>query len=245
MKLFRLPSARSASRAIAALACLAAPSLLAAKAPSATVSLVLRKSAPTDVAANDAAVVRRLETLGYRVRVVDEGEPASATEGSGAILISASVSGYNLASKYRDTAIPVITWEPAILPYMAMTGRRAGADYGEAEGERRLWLVNAPHRLGGGVPAGHQLAYAKGEEMGWGKPGLGATVIATIPGEPEKATEFSYERGATMDDDSLAPARRLFMFISSGSFIALTPTGLQLFDAAVRWSVEGAGCRAG
>jgi len=75
-----------------------------------------------------------------------------------------------------------------------------------------------------------------------------ALSIATLTGEPEKATIFGYERGATMDYDFLAPARRAFVFLDNDTFGNLMPAGLALFDAAVRWSVadpasHGAPCR--
>lgn len=223
---------------------LASPVAVAAPAAGtqATVSLVLRKAASSETITADAAVVKRLETLGYRVRIVGDDQPVTAADGSNAILISSSVSGYNLGGKYRDVKVPVITWEPALLSYMAMAGKREETDFGEAEDERRLWLVNASHPLGGGAAAGHQIAYPKGVEMGWGKPGLGATIVATVPGEPEKATEFAYEAGATMDYESIAPARRLVIFVANGSFGSLSPAGLALFDAAVRWAVGGEAC---
>jgi hypothetical protein len=53
--------------------------------------------------------------------------------------------------------------------------------------------------------------------MSWGKPGLGATIIATLYGQPEKAAIFAYEKGATMDYEALAPARRVMFFLSNES----------------------------
>ncbi|WP_266156701.1 hypothetical protein [Dyella silvatica] len=73
--------------------------------------------------------------------------------------------------------------------------------------------------------------------MNWGKPGLGASIIATVAGQPEKVAIFGYEKGATMDYESLAPARRVMFFLDNETFDNLTPEGLHLFDAAIDWAM--------
>ena len=74
-------------------------------------------------------------------------------------------------------------------------------------------------------------------KMNWGKPGLGAITIATLRGEPDKAAIFAYEKGATMNSEFLAPARRLSFFLWQNTFEQLRPEGLALFRAAVLWCV--------
>jgi hypothetical protein len=93
--------------------------------------------------------------------------------------------------------------------------------------------------MAGGLPAGLANVYVKQAPMSWGKPGLGATTIATIYGQPEKAAIFGYEKGATMDYEALAPARRVMMFLNNDTFTNLSAAGLRLFDAAVAWAVAG------
>ncbi len=72
--------------------------------------------------------------------------------------------------------------------------------------------------------------------MSWGKPGLGAITIATVYGQPDKAAIFAYEKGATMDYETLAPARRVMFFLDNDTFTNLSPAGVALFDAAVDWA---------
>lgn len=74
--------------------------------------------------------------------------------------------------------------------------------------------------------------------MSWGKPGLGASIIATLYGQPDKAAIFTYEKGATMDYETLAPARRVMFFLDNATFTNLSDTGLTLFDAAIDWAVQ-------
>ena len=57
-------------------------------------------------------------------------------------------------------------------------------------------------------------------------------------GEPEKAAVFAYEKGATMNGEFLAPARRVGFFLWQDTFDQLRPEGLALFRAAVLWVVS-------
>lgn len=108
-----------------------------------------------------------------------------------------------------------MTWENDYLDDLAMTGKRINSDFGEVEKERYLWLVNAPHPLSANLSAGTHNVYKAQAPMSWGKPGLGATIIATVYGQPEKVAIWGYEKGATMDYESLAPAKRLMFFLTT------------------------------
>lgn len=187
---------------------------------------------------NDAAVVTWLKGLGFRVRQVDESAPAAATQGADLIIISESIDALEVANKYRTTPIPLITFENDILGDLAMAGQKNHRDYGTDEDQRFVDIVNAPHPLAAGLAAGIQNVLTDEHfKMNWGKPGLGATTIATLRGEPDKAAIFAYERGATMSGEALAPARRLSFFLWQDTFEAMRPEGLALFRAAVLWAV--------
>jgi hypothetical protein len=139
---------------------------------------------------------------------------------------------------WRTLAVPLVTWENDLLDDLAMSGKRHDVDFGETGKERYLWLVNAPHPIAAGLPAGVVNVYGKQAAMSWGKPGLGASIIATVYGQPDKAAIFAYETGATMDYETLAPARRVMFFMSNDSFTNLSESGHQLFDAAVDWAIR-------
>ena len=222
--------------ALMAQAAFASPAVAAARTGD-LIALVVGVDAAPQAVAGDATVRAHLEGKGYRVKIVDQNSDPSAVSGSKAILISASVSGNNLGDTYRHSAIPVITWEPALLPHMGMAAKLDGVDFGVKDAERRAWIVNMPHPAAGGLKAGYAIIYLKNVPMGWAKPGLGASIIATIPGEPSHASVFTYEQGATMDYESIAPARRAFLFLDNGTFEKLTPQGLALFDAMLSWAV--------
>ncbi|MFM0185083.1 hypothetical protein PQR25_04795 [Paraburkholderia nemoris] len=185
----------------------------------------------------DQRIATHLEARGYSVRMLDQAQPPEAVGDAELVVISSTVSSKQVVGGWRYLAKPLLTWENDLLDDFAMTGKRHDVDFGEAEKERYLWLVNAPHPIAAGLPAGVTNVYVKQAAMSWGKPGLGATTIATLYGQPEKAAIFAYEKGATMDYESLAPARRVMFFLNNDTFANLSPAGNSLFDAAVDWAI--------
>ncbi|TCV92892.1 hypothetical protein EC912_106231 [Luteibacter rhizovicinus] len=207
---------------------------MAANAP--TVLLVVREDGKS--LAVDQAIQAHLEQLGYRVTLYDQYKPASQANKVDLVVLSSTVRSRDLLGAYRDVPVPLVTWESDLLDDMAMTGKRPEVDFGKSEKQHALWFVNAPHPLQAGLHAGIVNVYVKNAPMNWGKPGLGATTIATLPGEPEKAAIFGYEKGATMDYETVAPARRVMFFLDNETFGNLTPEGMLLFDAAIRWATR-------
>jgi hypothetical protein len=189
--------------------------------------------------ATDVKVQQHLESLGCVVKMADDVAPVTAAEGQDLVVISATVSGKNVEGRFKSSPTPVLLWESNILDDMSMTGRHQDVDWGEDEKPEQtyLWLVNAPHPLAGGLPNGLLSPFAESvKKINWGKPGLGAAIIATLPGEPAKAVIFGYETGAIMDYDFPAPARRVMFFLHNATFDNLNAAGLKLFDAAVLWA---------
>jgi hypothetical protein len=187
----------------------------------------------------DERIKAYLDSCGYTVKLVDASEPVTAVNGADLVMISANVSARALGGKYKDVTIPVMMWETDLEDDMRYTGRQKEIDFGKGDKDHYIWLVNAPHPLSAGLPAGIAVAFEGDQLIGWGKPGLGASIIATLPGQPTKAIIYGYEKGATMDYDFLAPARRTMFCLDNATFPFLTKDGLKLFDAAVKWTMEG------
>jgi hypothetical protein len=188
---------------------------------------------------NDQKAMDYLKSLGFRVVGVDEAAGPEVVAGKDLVIISESVDALNVGTKYRNTPVPLITFENDLLGELGMTGLKNGTDYGTDDNQRFLWLVNAPHPLAAGLSAGIQnVLLDEHFKMNWGKPGLGAITIATLRGEPDKAAIFAYERGATMNWEFLAPARRVSFFLWQDTFEQMRPEGLGLFRAAVLWAVS-------
>ncbi|ENX21784.1 hypothetical protein F892_01022 [Acinetobacter vivianii] len=186
----------------------------------------------------DASIQKYLQAQGYQVELLDQSVSPSSLNHPDLVILSSTVASKNLKSGWRQLPIPLMTWENDYLDDLAMTGKRIDTDFGEVEKERYLWLVNAPHPLSAHLPAGTRNVYKAQSPMSWGKPGLGATIIATIYGQPEKVAIWGYEKGATMDYESLAPAKRLMFFLNNETFPNLSEDGLKLFDASVQWLLK-------
>jgi len=186
----------------------------------------------------DDRIKSHLESMGYEVALIDQAEPASSAATSDLVIISSTVSAQAIGGKHADIGVPLLTWENDLLDDLRFTGRHKGVDFGEVDGEHYIWIVNAPHPLAAGLPPGINSVYRKDQPMGWGRPGLGASIIATMPGQPDRAILFGYEKGATMDYDFIAPARRVMLFLDNRTFPHLKENGTKLFEAAIRWAMS-------
>ncbi|MBF7691005.1 hypothetical protein I2F30_09650 [Acinetobacter sp. SCC474] len=187
---------------------------------------------------SDRTIQAYLQKKGNTVDLVDQSIDPSKIENIDLVLIYSTVAAKNLKMGWKTLPIPLMTWENDYLDDLAMTGKRIHSDFGEVEKERYLWLVNQPHSLSAHLNAGVVNVYKAQAPMSWGKPGLGAIIIATIYGQPEKPAIWGYEKGSTMDYESLAPARRLMFFLSNDTFNNLSNEGYVLFDAAIDWMLE-------
>lgn len=187
---------------------------------------------------NDLKAVAYLQSLGFKVRMADEYSSPDLAKGQDLIVISESVDAVDVGDKYRNAPIPLVTFENDLLGELGMTGWKNGLDYGTDDNQRFIFVVNAPHPLAAGLKAGAQnVLDDEHYKMNWGRPGPGAVRIATLLGEPDKVAIFAYEKGATMNAEFLAPARRVSFFLWQDTFAGLRPEGLALFRAAVLWAV--------
>jgi hypothetical protein len=192
-----------------------------------------------EVLDEDWKVVAHLKTLGFNVTTCDELADVKQAKGMDLVVVSESVNAYEIANKYTLLTIPMVVWENDIYDDMRMTGKRLRVDYGTyTKPVVSLQLFNAPHPLSAGLSAGVHEVLQKPAPINWGRPGLGATIIATLPDQPDKVAIFAYEKGATMEYDYTAPARRVGFFANRNYFDNLTPDGQALFDAAFLWAIS-------
>jgi hypothetical protein len=181
-------------------------------------------------AAGDLAVRNRLMTLGYTVTTVDDSASRSTdATGKDLVVITSTVLASNVNTKFRNVAVPVITWEHALFDDLAMTS--AGGV--KRTGVRDLVITTPAHPLAAGLTGTVQVATAVGD-FASGTPNGNAVVVATVPGTTT-AGIFAYESGAAMPGRS-APARRVGLFLGDATPTILTAAGQALFDAAVGWA---------
>jgi len=187
---------------------------------------------PAVLTANDTLLRDRLVAQGWQVTVADDGDPDTAAAGKQLVLISDSAGSTALGTKYRTVNVPVVVWEYAVFDDLALTGTVQDTDFGKLPIDDQVVIAAGGHPLTGGL-TGTVAVRSANESMTWGKPAATATVAATHPQDPTKATVFGYDTGATMVGLT-APARRVGLFLYGSTTI--TTSGLNLFDAAVNWA---------
>lgn len=192
--------------------------------------------------ASDQAQLAWLKSLGFEVHTADHMEPDSRAQGMDLVIVSASTNKYKLGIKYADVKIPVMLLEAKAVDALGMVSRRRNTDYGVNDHKESLYppenyvsVVRAYHPIAAGMPAGQFKLYTTPGVLAWSRPPAGAQVIATIPNQPEHATMFAFEKGATMANDAVAPARRVLFPLDAPRFPDLTDDGQRVYGAALAW----------
>jgi hypothetical protein len=189
----------------------------------------------SQVGDGDAAVRRRLEDLGLRVTTKSDGQVrASDAGGMRLVVISSSVDSTLLGAMFRDTAVPVITWEHALYGDLAMASEDGGSD----ADQKRIDMMVSSHPLAALLSGDVQILSSAGT-VRWARPVASAVVVARPAGSSRRAAHFAIEAGAALSGNRTAPARRVGTFLDHGSSHRLKPAGWALFDAAVVWAVGG------
>jgi len=176
--------------------------------------------------AGDARVKEHLEKSCRLVIRMGKEVQVDEARGRALVLISSTVDERELKGKFRDVAVPVLTWEPRLFYDMGMIpGSVHRQDWGAAQEQTRLMTAS-----------GSLIASSRPAPYSWGKVRADATTIATLEKDPTKAALFRYEAGADMPGLK-APARRAGVFLFDWTAIALTDEGWALFDESVRWCI--------
>ncbi len=214
---------------------------------------------------NDDALVRQhLESLGLRVVTVDAAHAADLA-GASLVVISSTADAEVLGDRYAAASVPVFTWNTYDYPKLGLTGPRLHRDYDIVDPTQHFAAsfsvlygygantTSLLSRAAGLKPQLFGTLYLEPATVGWGDPGPGGRVIVDFNGTAHQAGVFTYERGATLADGRVAPARRVAFYLSDANFHLLTAVhgpaerdpqlrdwylGLSLFDAAIRWAMS-------
>jgi hypothetical protein len=180
------------------------------------------------LSAPDASTKNRLQALGLTVVVrVASSTTAADASGKALVLVSDSVTS-SLGTKLRGVGTGVLCLQPALFDDFGMTtaqGTLAAQTQVEITAEALLRGVRLT-------------VTSSGRIFGWGTPAAAAKKVATIKGDPAKATIFRYDSGAQMAS-IVAPGRRVGWFGTQDALGALDGAGWSLFDAAVQWAAQG------
>jgi len=173
------------------------------------------------VTLGDVNVVAQIESLGHSVTVVDDDVVTTAdAAGRYLVVISSTVLSGKVNTKFRDTPIPVITWEGYLFDDLGMTGPTTNTNYGALDNQQGI-IVSGSHPLSAGLS--------------------GPIVIASntnkLTTNSGRATIFGYASGDTMFSLN-APARRVGFVLGDSTANTWTAEARALFDAAINWALD-------
>jgi hypothetical protein len=190
---------------------------------------------PAQLNPADGLIRTRLQGLGYTVTVVGDTASTSAdANGKQLVVISSTSFASNIGSKFRTTAVPIVTWEHALWDDLGMTAA-AGTQVG---GQTSLAIVTPGSPLAAGL-SGTVAISTTADTLPQGSPNGNAVIAARLPGTTT-ASDFGYDTGAAMPGLT-APARRVGLFMGDNTPATFTANGWTLFDAAVVWARNQAG----
>ncbi len=190
-----------------------------------------------DVASLDAAdqvAHDQMIDLGLMVEVLDD-NTVTTDDGAGRdlIVVSSSIDAQALAADWRETAVPLLTWDAPLYPMLDFTGSQSSIDYGTTTTSQQLWLDDTGHPIAQGISGGIEV-YSTTSPMAFGIPSDQAVVLGRFEGSTGNPVLYTYEQGAAMVSVP-APARRAgFFFAEDGGAQAATD-GLILFNNTVLW----------
>ena len=140
----------------------------------------------------DAAIRDRLAAFGFNVVVVDDNlSQESDAFGRKLVVNSSSVDSGQIAAKFRNVTIPVVSWEQANQDDFGMTGDTA-ADHGNLTNQTQIAILDHPLALAAGFKAGPVTVTTGPADLGWGLPNANATRLATVVGNPNQVVIYAY-----------------------------------------------------
>lgn len=187
----------------------------------------------------DAWVKNRLESLGLNVTVKGAASSTSTdANGKGLIVISSTINSTDVTGKFKNVAVPVVTWESYILDDMKMTGPVEQTDFGQNSSYHSLTITDPSHPLAAGLSGTVQvLSSASWVRWGWTTQSAAAKV-AKIAGKEGWYGIFGFDKGDAMQGGFVAPERRVSLFMDDDTPAFMTTKGKLLFDNAIEWAIQ-------
>jgi hypothetical protein len=217
--------------------------------PGAALVITSKERAPATFTRFDRLVAdrllgSRLRHLGFRVENKNHLDvTASDLVGRPLVIVSFCQEGVGFEQSLeriglKTADVPVLCLEPIIYPILGLTGDHRGVDYDCVEAHPAVRFQNPTHPLSGGLSGTRADFFGKASNIvGWARPSPAAIRIATIEGDASQATLFAYEPGTEMVR-SVAPRRRVGLFLDPTQTDARSDAVWSLLEAAVEWCVE-------
>jgi hypothetical protein len=200
-------------------------------------ALIVR-SATADTTADINAISARLQGLGFTVTTANDSNSSltSLASSRNLVFVTQGVDPVAIGTKLTSVAVPMVVARASLYPNMAMADSDIGegTDFGETTGDT-VAIAASELPLAAGF-LGDVVVSTQPSALQWAANIRDTEKAATIPGYPNRAAVFGYEKGEVMLAALIAQARRVGFFGSNA--LSFTVEGWMLFDRAVRWASE-------
>jgi hypothetical protein len=193
---------------------------------------------------DDGAIKARLEQLGLTVTVAfDIHFGRAQAEEYDLLFMSSCASPRQIAPDLREADVPMIVCDPGSFPGVSLVeplGEEV-AHGSQAVLNGRVTTLTPVHPLAAGLAGVVDIGWGE-VQLNWGIPGEEAIRIAAPAPGTDHVSLFAYGRGSALPGTALrAPARRVAFLLNTPAASRLDANGWRLFDAAVKWCLEGNG----
>lgn len=178
--------------------------------------------------------------FGLELTLIDDGdepgfERPADTSGVDAVFVSESVGSGNIAGMdYQlNSPEPIFSWEALMGDEYAF---QPGVGSGAVDGTD-IEIVNNTHPITQGFNLGVIQVYSIPLQLGYlDNPPAGITVLATEPGNPNRAFLWTIEQNATVNGTT-SPGLRVMTFLQLNGYAALTLPGRRLINQAIAYTL--------
>jgi hypothetical protein len=196
--------------------------------------LVGRENAPDDV-----VVAGRLKALGFTVTtMIDREFTVDETKGYDLIYISQTLNSKIIkGGVMKDVAIPTVYVKNHGMFYLGLSSIEENANVLNV---KSIDIADSNHKVAGGLSGTVDIYKETNAKIGisYGLPGKEAKVIATAPGDKEKAAIYYYDKGKKADNGYELKARVSFFYMNNGMQENTTDTGWKLLENLVVWTLQ-------
>ncbi|WP_282935325.1 hypothetical protein [Paenibacillus sp. RC67] len=196
--------------------------------------MVGRENAP-----EDQFVADRLKALGFKVTAMaDRDFKVDETKGYDLLYFSQTTNSKILKEGImKEVAIPTVYVKNHGMFYLGLSSIEENANVFNVQS---IDIVDGKHKVAGGLSGTVDIYKDTNSKIGigYGLPGKEAKVIATAPGDKDKAAIYYYDKGSKADNGNEVKARISFFFLNNGLQENTTDNGWKLLDNLTLWTLQ-------
>ncbi|MFC4386691.1 pectate lyase [Gracilibacillus marinus] len=187
---------------------------------------------------SDHKSIAHLETLGFQQIDLMRAKEVTTEDAEGYDIVFVGEGGgsADIGQKFMNVDIPVVYAKGWVVDDVHLSESISGSS-GDIDGQTEITIQEKYHPLAAGL-SGNVEVYNQAGKVNFGTPGEDATVIATVNGDPNKATIFAYDKGDKRVNGETIPAKRVLTFLHRDKEDHMTELGWKLLDASIAWALD-------